>query len=103
MSAQPQYIPIAKDAFGQYLDSKIDLHTLIQRLQEIELQVLSEEDEDEESGKSLWFRFFDGDTLATTINEIEKDLADPAHPNSQILLRGIAYGLQSDELEVHYS
>ena len=101
MTEQPQYIPIAKAAFNFYLDGHIDLDTLLERLREMELQVQSEEEE--ETGKQVWFRFFSGDPLKTTISDIEKELSDPAHPNSLILKRGIALGLEADELEVHYS
>lgn len=101
MTHQPQYTTIASEAFGNFLDNKIDLDTLIERLRDIELQIISEEEE--ETDKGLWFRFFEGDTLQTSITEIENDLSDPSHPNSQILLRGIAYGLEAKELEVHLS
>lgn len=101
MSKQPQYIPIAKEAFSDFLDNKTDFNTLMERLRYIELQVLADDEDDAE--KTVWFRFFEGDPLKTTITEIEKDLSDPSHPNYQILLRGIALGLGTDELEVHFS
>ncbi|WP_439882316.1 hypothetical protein ACSX1A_03945 [Pontibacter sp. MBLB2868] len=101
MSHQPQYTTIVREAFNLYLDNKIDLDELIERLRYVELQVQSEEEE--ESDRKVWFRFFEGDTLKTTIDEIEKDLRDPAHPGGVILKRGIAYGLDANELEVHYS
>lgn len=105
MAQKPKYIPLAKKAFNDYLDNQIDLEELITRLRQIELQVMSDEDEDEEEAteKVLWFRFFAGDPTQTTITDIEKELGNPGHPVSQILLRGIALGLDADELEVHYS
>ncbi|WP_018478162.1 hypothetical protein [Pontibacter roseus] len=105
MTKQAQYTGFAREIFSQYLDKQIDLDVLITRLRDMELQVMSDADdeEEEETGKRLWFRFFEGDTLATTISDIEKDLADTSHPNADILLRGITFGLQTDELEVHYS
>ncbi|OKL38560.1 hypothetical protein [Pontibacter flavimaris] len=109
MSQLPHYTPIASRAFNDYLDNQIDLDDLIARLREIELQVMhddtEEEDEEEpaETGKVLWFRFFSGDPFQTTIRDIENDLRDPAHPNSRILLQGIALGLEAEELEVHYA
>lgn len=105
MSALPQYKTITSEAFNDFLDERTDLDTLIERLREIELQVMAdeEEDDDEDSGKVLWFRFFEGDPLQTTISDIEKDLSDPAHPNYRILLQGIALGLEAEELEVHYA
>lgn len=103
MTHQPNYTPMARQVFNQYLDNEIDLDTLIERLRSMELQLLADMDEEDESSPKLWFRFFEGDTLATTINDIEHDLLDPSHPSANILLRGIAFGLETDELEVHFS
>ncbi|TPE43270.1 hypothetical protein [Pontibacter mangrovi] len=105
MTEQTHYIPMAKAAFNAYLDNQIDLDTLLERLREMELQIMADEEEEEEedSGKALWLRFFKGDPLKTTISDIEQDLRDPGHPNYRILLQGITLGLEADELEVHYS
>jgi hypothetical protein len=107
MTIQAHYTPMARQLFGQYLDSAIDLETLIGRLREMELQLIADEEVDDEeeveSNKRLWFRFFAGDDMKTSITEIAQDLSDPAHPNARILLQGIAFGLAEDELEVHYS
>lgn len=109
MSQLPHYTAIASRAFNDFLDNEIDLDELLVRLREIELQVMHDDTEDEdeeaeaETGKVLWFRFFSGDPFQTTIGDIENDLRDPAHPNSRILLQGIALGLEAGELEVHYS
>jgi hypothetical protein len=101
MTKQAQFTNIVRETFSRFLDNELDLETLIERLREIELQVMSEEEE--ETGSQVWFRFFEGDTLKTTISDIEKDLSDTSHPNCRILMQGIAYGLKSNELEVHYS
>jgi hypothetical protein len=107
MTKQAHYTPMASQLFGQYLDNAIDLETLIGRLQEMELQLMADEDVDDEeeveSNKRLWFRFFAGDDMKTSVTEIAQDLSDPSHPNAQILKRGIAFGLAEDELEVHFS
>ena len=108
MPHQPHYSPMARQLFGQFLDQEIDRDTLIGRLQEMELQLQADADEenevedDVESRRSLRIRIFGGDTLGMSIREIEQDLQDPSHPNAQILMRGIAFGLAEDELEVHY-
>lgn len=108
MPHQPHYSPMARQLFGQFLDQEIDRDTLIGRLQEMELQLQADadeenEDEDEiENTHSLRIRIFGGDTLGMSIQEIEQDLQDPSHPNAQILMRGIAFGLAEDELEVHF-
>ncbi|ARS35221.1 hypothetical protein [Pontibacter actiniarum] len=101
MTKQPQYTTIARDAFGKYIDDEIDLDQLLERLRYIEQQVISEDEDETE--KTVWFRFFEGDPLHTTISEVGKDLSDPSHPNCALLQRGIALGLQAGELEVHYS
>ena len=101
MTKQAHYTSIVSEAFSHYLDNKFDLDTLIERLREIELQVMS--DDEDEIGAGIWFRFFDGDTLKTTISDIQKDLSAPSHPNYNILKHGIAFGLKFNELEVHYS
>lgn len=107
MPKLPQYTSIASEAFNLYLDQQIDLETLIGRLRDMEWQVLSDADEKEDelpqSDAKVWFRFFAEDPMQTTINEIEQDLSNPTHPSAQILLRGIAYGLNANELEVHIS
>ncbi|NDK55446.1 hypothetical protein [Pontibacter fetidus] len=104
MPHQPHYTSLATQVFSQYLDQAIDLETLILKLREIELQLLSdeEEDDDEVSTKQVWFRFFDGDAMQTTISDIENELSDSSHPSSKILLRGIAFGLANNELQVHF-
>ncbi|WP_162426207.1 hypothetical protein [Pontibacter pudoricolor] len=105
MSKQSQYTTIATQVFSQYLDNEVDLETLIGRLREIELQLISDEEEedDEVSNKKVWFRFFEGDPIQTTISDIENELSDTSHPSSKILLRGIAFGLANNEVEVHFA
>lgn len=100
MTLQPHYTSITKEAFTDFLENRIDSETLLDRLRYIEMQIIS--DDEDEVGKGIWFRFFEGDTLKTTISDIEKDLRAPGHPNYNILKKGIAFGIQSDELELHY-
>ncbi|EJF08903.1 hypothetical protein O71_18216 [Pontibacter sp. BAB1700] len=99
---------MARQLFGQFLDQEIDRDTLVGRLQEMELQLQadagdeSEDDDDELIVQTLRIRIFGGDTAGVSIREIEQDLQDLSHPNAQILMRGIAFGLAEDELEVHF-
>lgn len=106
MSHQPHYSPMARQLFGQFLDQKIDRDTLVGRLQEMELQLQAdagdESEEDDFVVQTLRIRIFGGDTAGVSIREIEQDLQDLSHPNAQILMRGIAFGLAEDELEVHF-
>ncbi|PKV75734.1 hypothetical protein BD749_0680 [Pontibacter ramchanderi] len=97
---------MARQLFGQFLDQEIDRDTLIGRLQEMELQLQADADDESEDDnldtRTLRIRVFGGDTLGMSIREIGQDLEDLTHPNAQILLRGIAFGLAEDELEVHF-
>ena len=103
MPHQPHYSPMARQLFGQFLDKEIDRDTLIGRLQEMELQLQADDDDETyEITRSLRIRIFGGDSQGMRISEIEQDLQDLSHPNAQILMRGIAFGLAEDELEVHY-
>lgn len=106
MPHQPHYSPMARQLFTQFLDQEIDRDTLIGRLQEMELQLQADADEEAEdeveSSQSLRIRVFGGDTEGMHIREIEQDLQDLSHPNAQILMRGIAFGLEHNELEVHF-
>ena len=108
MTKQDRYTPTVKQTFSAYLDGIITSEELIIKLREVEMQLMSDNDTDDEeevfeTGKGLWIRFFEGDTEGLTIQEIEKDLGNPEHPNYKILRHGIAIGLAADELEVHYN
>lgn len=107
MTKQDRYTLTVTQIFSAYLDGVITSEELIIKLREIELQLMSDNDTEEEeetyvAGRGLWIRFFEGDTEGLTIPEIEKDLRNPEHPNYKILRHGIAIGLAADELEVHY-
>ncbi|MBC5773240.1 hypothetical protein H8S95_04120 [Pontibacter sp. KCTC 32443] len=105
MTKQARYTATVKQIFSAYIDGIIDNEELIQKLREIEMQLMSDqdsEDEETEATKGLWIRFFEGDTEGLTIQEIENDLSNQEHPNYKILRHGIAIGLADDELEVHY-
>jgi hypothetical protein len=106
MTKQSRYMIPAKQVFNAYLDGILTNDELVIKLREIEMQVMSDLDSDDddeaEIKKGLWFRFFKGDTEGLTISEIEKDLNNPGHPNFNILKHGMAIGIASDELEVHF-
>lgn len=106
MPHQPHYSPMARQLFSQFLDQAIDHDTLIGRLQEMELQLQADADEETQddevvSNRLLRIRIFGGDAEGMTIQEIARDLQDLSHPNARILLSGIAFGLENNELEVH--
>ena len=49
----------------------------------------------------LWFKFFNGDTLATTINDIIKDLDCPT--NGKYILRNLDSAIAEKQLEIYFS
>lgn len=52
--------------------------------------------------KGLWFRFFNGDTLVTTIFNLEHDLK-PHNTNNQFTIAQIGEALNHQSLAMHYS
>lgn len=107
MTKQDRYTLTVRQTFSAFLDGIIDNQELIIKLREIEMQLMSDNDTDEEeegvpTGRGLWIRFFEGDTDGLSIDEVEKDLRNVDHPNYRILMQGMAIGLAADELEVHY-
>jgi len=50
--------------------------------------------------KHIWFRFFKGDTAATTINNIRKDLGDS---NITYLRESMQICIDTGEIEIYYS
>lgn len=52
--------------------------------------------------RHIWFRFFSGDTVATTINDIIHDL-DGGGPNKKYLMECMQICVDKGEVEVYYS
>ncbi|WP_276497918.1 hypothetical protein [Pontibacter litorisediminis] len=58
----------------------------------------------EEAGEGeLWLRFFEGDTGATTISDLERYLTAPSHPNYRSITDSILLALEQGGLQVHFS
>jgi len=98
-----QYRHKAEDLFFRYDKGQIDLVELISGLRDIEDHARKNIGGDPMA--SLWFRFFKGDTGATTIREIEHDLNLPdSHRNNKHMREQIkgSYDL-NNEIEVYYS
>ena len=103
--------------FKAYRMGQIDKYELKAYLKDIEYQLYMREfesvdqwnDSDEfiesELNKLesmyLWFKFFKGDTLATTINDIIKDLDCPTNKN--YILRNLDSAINDNELEIYFS
>jgi hypothetical protein len=90
-----------QEIFFNYTKEKIDLDEMISKLKDIEKTVRKDIKED----KNLWFRFFQGDTLATTIDDIYKDLSLPkSHDNHQLMLDNLKKTSElENEIEIHFS
>ena len=65
-----KYRSVTIDLFKLFLAEKLDKEGLIKGLQAIESIIK----QGKISNKSIWFRFFKGDCLATTISNIHFDL-----------------------------
>lgn len=102
--------------FKAYRTNRIDKYELKAYLKDIEYQLYMREfedieqtnnDEDFEADienlctKNMWFKFFKGDTLATTINDIIKDLDCPT--NGKYILRNLDSAINDNELEIYFS
>ena len=103
--------------FKAYRTNRIDKYELKAYLEDIQYQLYAREfesvdqwnDSDEfiesELNKLesmyLWFKFFKGDTLATTINDIIKDLDCPTNKNH--ILRNLDSAINNNELEIYFS
>jgi len=60
---------------------------------------------DPKTDKQLWFRFFEGDTLVTTINGLDRVLVDmnDTRANIETLNESIALCVANNSLKVYFS
>ncbi len=84
-------------AFSSYLQGDITLDQLIQQLQKIEAQVKENSPKD-----SLWFKFSQNDSLATTIEDLEEDLSGSKNRDFTLERMEEAINLKN-ELFIYYS
>lgn len=78
-----------------------DLSKLISTLQEVQEHA---KQTIKGRNKSLWFKFFSGDTLATDIGDISRILSVESQQNKEFLLECFRLAISLDgELEVYYS
>ena len=88
--------------FFDYLKNG-DLESLIKNLYEIE--TLIENTFDDFGNMSLWFKFFDNDSAATTIGNINGDLSLPSnHPNHKYMKECMELALElNGEMQIYFS
>jgi hypothetical protein len=94
--------PLSKaiyNLFEKFITKKISSDELIEELRYIEIEEMSmiENVTDE----SLWFKFSTDDSLATTINDLAKDLTDIK--NASLRIEQIEYALLNKSLRVFFS
>jgi hypothetical protein len=97
-----EYIYNTQELFFKYLKDR-DLDFLIKKLYEIE--TLIENTFEDFGNKGLWFKFFDSDTLATTIGNIKADLSMPSnHPNHKLMVEMFELAIDlNGEMEIYFS
>jgi hypothetical protein len=84
-------------AFSSYLQQHITLDQFILQLERIEAQL-----KQNNSQSSLWFKFADDDSLATTIPDLKKDLSD--NRNREFTLERMREAINlENELFIYYS
>lgn len=95
-----QYSPIVKQAFSDYLDQKLDAVDLILKLQKLEKKIKRET----KLKGEFWLRFFKGDTLATDIRNIERDLENPYSNSFKYMTECMEIAIQPEtEIEIYIS
>ncbi len=85
--------------FSDFHNKKIDNWQLIKRLRAVENKTRSGQ-------KSIWFRFFKDDTLATTVNNIERDLntlPNCYQKNRDHMLENIQIAVEENSLQINFS
>lgn len=84
-------------SFNNYLQEHITLDQLIQQLQSIEAQLSQDK-----SQSSIWFKFSKDDSLATTIEDLQKDLSNAKNREFTLERMKEAINLEN-ELFIYYS
>ncbi|MDA3780334.1 MAG: hypothetical protein PF487_08995 [Bacteroidales bacterium] len=82
--------------FYEFSQNNIGVSDLIKGLREAE-EVMKNKNRQIEDG-GLWFRFFDGDPEATTIENIKEDLSLPhSHPNKSYMVEKIGITVEDPD------
>lgn len=93
--------PTIKKLFAQFYANEINKRQLIQGLREVEHK-LFEQDFKMELSKQLWFRFFEGDTMATTIEDLCNDISSST--NHDYIMDKIEMAVKKPKgLQIKYS
>lgn len=86
--------------FNEYIQNLLELDEFIQKLRDVE-DLYKQTLKYNSSESSIWFKFSDDDTLATTIDDLERDLTNF---NRDFTLERMREAINLDnELFIHYS
>lgn len=87
------------EAFHRYVKDN-DKEVLLDTLKDVEAYLIEEYELDKSNGEGIWFRFFEGDTLATTIRNIEASLENQ---NRNYMLTMFEFAYRDASLQVYFS
>ena len=91
--------PIILDLFQSFLNGGITKQKLINELYKLEIDLT---DLDNISDKDIWFRFFKGDNLATTIANLDMDIDCPT--NKENILESLKIAIEEPKhFQVNFS
>lgn len=86
------------DIFRMFINNECTEEIFIFELKKLESIIKSKQSN---PYKDIWFRFFDDDCLATTINNIESDLKSTT--NYSFIMKCIQIGVENDSIVVNFS
>ena len=98
MKTTDKYKPACYSAFQKYLENE-DFDELMNSLYDVSNHARTWLGG---SKKDIWFRFFDGDTLATTIQNIYADF-QPGNPNKEYMKENLRICVLNKSLKIYYS
>lgn len=100
METVTQYDAKSRELFQSYLNDKS--FDLVGQLKKLERTIKRELGS--KGKKTLWFRFFDGDTLATDLYDIERYVTGrDSSANIQLFLECVEIGLNNNTLSTKFS
>lgn len=82
-----------------YLENK-DINKLVSQLNTVENSISKEHNGKD---KTLWFKFFKGDTLATDISDISNGLTNGSQQTQLFFKEAFEIAVDNNSLEVYYS
>lgn len=91
-------VSVVLSKFESYINNTSTLTFLILSLMNIENQLKRKR---KLTNKELWFKFFNDDTGATTIYDLQRDLNNPT--NRDYTIENIKHAIENKSLQVYFS